>query len=627
MGMQTWDLRVTTTGDWTLGGLRAELPSGSFYNSMFGGNTSPHPALIGACPALAFDTYITAPGDVGSAAAPAILGGFPKGDPLSMTGSTISVRWGELVPDAPGLYQIARLTYPLGHSPAIHPQSYTSQVNPDATVVAPDWRVAQDDRWLPDAEGSWHDGANWSLGRPPLDGDFVTLDVGGANVRTVTHSQGRTILSGGTSHEHLLVSGGTLDLARTQHTAATLSITSGLTLAGGTLRGNYAGSPVTVGAAGGRLEFASLRDGLIVAPGARVDILSLGLSGSGTVNAAAVLRFASEFSSHYLRGPGTLEFLGGGVVQIDGGTTLHIDQTTLRGTGVTIGARTPNTTGAVSIVNFGRIASDAAGGSVSVVSNTFHNGGTLEAAAGAVLNVNSSTTTIGGSHSFRPAVIDGDGAVRVNGNVLFQGTTAKRGSGVLHVRGTVSFNSNSGTFDLSRGTILNDYTGTTPLPSIRAKIISGYNGGAWNGPGISSSTAASDPRLGVGYAEATELFTGFPATFAGETIDDTTLIVRLVRLGDANLDGAVDLRDFDRLAVNFGHPVAGWSQGDFNYDFVVNLRDFNLLAGNFGMNVPGPDVTPGDWAALASRVPEPACAWLACLGGTLAVRLRRSRCT
>jgi hypothetical protein len=291
---------------------------------------------------------------------------------------------------------------------------------------------------------------------------------------------------------------------------------------------------------------------------------------------------------------------------------------------MTIGARTPNTTGAVSIFNLGRIASDGPGGGVSIVSNTLHNGGTLAAAAGAVLNVNSSTT-IGGSHSFLPAVIDGDGAVRMNGDVLFQGTTAKRGSGALHVRGGLSFSTNSGTLDLSRGTILNDYAGTTPLPTIRAKIVTGYNGGAWNGPGISSSTAASEPRLGIGYAEATELFTSFPATFAGETIDDTTLILRLVRLGDADLDSTVDLRDFDRLAAHFGHRV-GWSQGDFNYDFVVNLRDFNLLAGNFGMSVSGPDVTPADWAALASRVPEPgACAWVACAGGTLAVRLRRSR--
>ncbi len=145
--MQTYDLVATTDGDWASAGLRATLPAGqNFYNHAFGGNTKPNPALVPAFAGLAFDTYVSGPGDTGAAGAPAILGGFPEGDPVSMAGNHLSVSWGDLVPDAPGTYQIARLTFPRGVLPDIlnnDPQtvpnpSRTSQVNPDSTVFIPD---------------------------------------------------------------------------------------------------------------------------------------------------------------------------------------------------------------------------------------------------------------------------------------------------------------------------------------------------------------------------------------------------------------------------------------------------------------------------------------------------------
>jgi len=67
-----------------------------------------------------------------------------------------------------------------------------------------------------------------------------------------------------------------------------------------------------------------------------------------------------------------------------------------------------------------------------------------------------------------------------------------------------------------------------------------------------------------------------------------------------------------------------WTQGDFNYDGTANLADFNLLAANFGLSASGPDVTPEDWAALASAVPEPASlAWCGLPGLTGRRRRRR----
>ena len=76
------------------------------------------------------------------------------------------------------------------------------------------------------------------------------------------------------------------------------------------------------------------------------------------------------------------------------------------------------------------------------------------------------------------------------------------------------------------------------------------------------------------------------------------------RQGDANLNGAVNLDDFNVLAANFGQANRTWQQGDFTYDGRVTLDDFNALAANFGLSA-GPDgPTPADWSALAAAVPE-----------------------
>jgi hypothetical protein len=144
-------------------------------------------------------------------------------------------------------------------------------------------------------------------------------------------------------------------------------------------------------------------------------------------------------------------------------------------------------------------------------------------------------------------------------------------------------------------TLVVDYAsgGPSPLGAIRAMLTSGYAGGAWSGSGIGLDT--SDPARAVGYAEAAALFTQFPATFSyyQDQLDDTTVILHATRYGDANLDGDVDLEDFNRLAGNFGTGTL-WSQGDFNFDGAVGLFDFNRLAGQFGQSAPGASADPAE---------------------------------
>jgi autotransporter-associated beta strand protein len=182
---------------------------------------------------------------------------------------------------------------------------------------------------------------------------------------------------------------------------------------------------------------------------------------------------------------------------------------------------------------------------------------------------------------------------------------------------------NNGKFDTDNNHIvIKDKTKTTPA-ELRAMLLSGRNGGAWNGPGIASARAASDPtHYALGMGDNASL--GY-TTFFGEPVDANALLVRFTRVADANLDGIVNLNDFNRLASNFGTTGKFWYQGDFNYDGLVGLADFNMMANNFGFVATGlENPTPQDWANLAAAVPEPSgiCIWLAGAACLLARRYR-----
>ena len=70
---------------------------------------------------------------------------------------------------------------------------------------------------------------------------------------------------------------------------------------------------------------------------------------------------------------------------------------------------------------------------------------------------------------------------------------------------------------------------------------------------------------------------------SGGRLNARRTLARLPLPGDVNGDGAVNLRDFNILAGNFGRTSGVTrSTGDLNGDGRVDLQDFNLLAGNFG---------------------------------------------
>jgi hypothetical protein len=198
------------------------------------------------------------------------------------------------------------------------------------------------------------------------------------------------------------------------------------------------------------------------------------------------------------------------------------------------------------------------------------------------------------------------------------------GGGKVLVAPAVSVETSTGSrLDLANNNSIVDYASTSPIAQVTSLVASAYNGGAWTGPGITSTTAAGVTTHGLGIGEAGAL--GI-TNFAGQFVDGTAVLLRYTRYGDADLNGLVNLADFNRLAANFGGTGKFWHEGDFTYDGVVNLQDFNRLAATFGQSA-GPDgvVDPHDWANLAAAVPEPAGAVVAALLAALPLTRRRHR--
>ena len=321
---------------------------------------------------------------------------------------------------------------------------------------------------------------------------------------------------------------------------------------------------------------------------------SLAITGGGTVSAAAayVGWATGSHGSLSLGGAGSRLDVGSFNVGHNGSATVTI------GSGATLQAT--NT----------EVATEGIGSGLLHV-----NGGTLRASIRTTLAPAARVQYDAGT--FQTGLLTMTGAARV--------TLAAGRDKIVETSGLSIDAAGGSRIDLADNFLVVDYDGGSPIDAVRALILAGYNGGAWDGNGINSSLGNPSAH-GIGYADASEIFTSFPATFAGRTVDASTVLVRHTRYGDANLDGNVNLADFNRLAASFGSTGARWDDGDFNYDANVNLQDFNLLAAHFGLSAAGPGApTPQDWSALAALVPEPGAIGLAPAVLPLFARRRRHR--
>lgn len=181
-----------------------------------------------------------------------------------------------------------------------------------------------------------------------------------------------------------------------------------------------------------------------------------------------------------------------------------------------------------------------------------------------------------------------------------------------------------GKWDLNNNDLVVDHDAATAADNydrVKRYIQSGFALGSWNGNGLNSSAAiaaaGTQDRTGLGYAKSADVFGTFPATFVGQSVDNTAVLVRYTLLGDNNLNGTVEIGDFANLAANFNLP-GDWIKGDYNYDFTVGIGDFALLASNYNQTLPSGAARPG-------AVPEPAAVAPALVVALAVCRRRRSR--
>ena len=144
--------------------------------------------------------------------------------------------------------------------------------------------------------------------------------------------------------------------------------------------------------------------------------------------------------------------------------------------------------------------------------------------------------------------------------------------------GLINLNDNDMVFDYASGDAAADN-------AVRALLHTGRNNGNWNGLGIVSNTAASNPlhNTTLGFMEATEyaLVNNGSKVFDGQTLDTSALVVKYTYYGDTNFSGRVTFDDYVRTDIGFNQHLTGWINGDFNDSGTVNFDDYVLIDSAF----------------------------------------------
>jgi hypothetical protein len=254
--------------------------------------------------------------------------------------------------------------------------------------------------------------------------------------------------------------------------------------------------------------------------------------------------------------------------------------------------------------------------------------GTQNHGAGAILNATGGVTNLNSDGGTNLAVqanarVNFGSSQHLAGLQVGAGSTAQMaaGAGKLLVTPTLSIAGDStptGTFDLNESAAVIDYTGTSPVATVRAQILSGRGGSGlgktWNGPGITSSAAAAADAetRSIGYAENSAMPLGQLATFHGQAVDGTSILMAFTRTGDANLDGVVNDDDVTIVSATYAPGVANaaWAQGDFDYNGFVDDDDITLLGAFYD---PGATPIAAPITGVAA-VPEPATVTLILVG-------------
>ena len=155
-------------------------------------------------------------------------------------------------------------------------------------------------------------------------------------------------------------------------------------------------------------------------------------------------------------------------------------------------------------------------------------------------------------------------------------------------------------------------TKATSLATLRAQVIYGYT--------HPLTAGIYDYYLPANYGVAVidNALLG-RATFGGDSANANSILISQELLGDANIDGKVDLSDLSTILNNFGATTADWMSGNFDGAATIDLTDLSDVLNNFGASNPKAFAAAGGTAAA----PEPASLAALVLAGSMLLRRRK----
>jgi hypothetical protein len=320
-----------------------------------------------------------------------------------------------------------------------------------------------------------------------------------------------------------------------------------------------------------------------------------------TAAATGLNVFTGVGSDLFFIGDGNLDLLPGPVqIVADLGNDLAIvnDEAANFGDGYFINEQSVQRPrfGALSYSNVeGLVLNEQVGGNVIGVNGTF-------ALTPVTINANNGTDTVNVPSTTAPVNVspsNGDDIVNVGAGggfarVLFPGTQRLGQLNIGNIaRATVLPGGDkvltvlalaiqgAGTLDLADNDLILEYAAGSPLGAVQGWINAARHGGAWDGPGITSSTADANPSANttLGAIESADYLNlyGAGTPFSGQPIDATAVLVKYTYYGDTDFNGLVDGDDYARTDAGFNLAMSGWFNGDGDGNGFIDGDDYALI--------------------------------------------------
>jgi hypothetical protein len=367
----------------------------------------------------------------------------------------------------------------------------------------------------------------------------------------------------------------------------------------------------------------SLGDQLVIIGTSGADAVSLA---SGTINFGGTISYTGIESLSLSTGNGddtiTADYSAGNPVpsngiQVDGGGETSGDQLVITGSAaadiVNVASGAINICGTINYSNIESLALNTGGGDDIVTyagpiaaAFAFHGGtgnDTLNVNSGALSfdhDVQSDTASLT-LNVQSGAAVQFNSIQHITGLNLFDGsaaTIASAGGNTL-VLSLLSING-SGQLDINDNAVILNYADSSALTGVHTYLTTGRGAGpgapaTWLGPGGIISTVAhtigNGSNVAVGYADNASLgaisAAGSYTAFAGQTVGSQSILIKMTRGADANLDGVVDGQDVSIIGTHFGKPDSGaWYLGDFDYSGSCDGSDVSVLGTTMNPNAP-----------------------------------------